>query len=198
VTVGWIDVAAVRDRLAVEHVLAAAGYEVLPGGRSACPIHGGDNRTAFWVSRDGRRWACWTSCGTGDALDLAQRLLGLSFREALRHCAALVGVAPHRSPVDIRAAALRRERERHARAMERLEWRDRWLDAIRELDVARAEAYLLGALLRDDPEEHDPRTTALLDKLGDPYLREQLAEQRVEEIETEERAAREGVTRVAA
>ena len=45
--------------------------------RTACPLHGGDNETAFVVypGRDGRqRWHCFTGCQTGgDALDFVMR-----------------------------------------------------------------------------------------------------------------------------
>jgi DNA primase len=47
------------------------------GYRGACPLHGGDNPSAFviYIGDDGRqRWHCYTGCkGGGDALDFVMR-----------------------------------------------------------------------------------------------------------------------------
>lgn len=71
------------------------------------------------------------------------------------------------------------------------ESRSRWLAALAVLRGAQADVDLLKSLIRDDPYERDPRTTAALDALGDPYLRELLAEQRLDEIEAADRERRE-------
>ena len=49
------------------------------GARSTCPLHGGDNKTAFTVysDEDGQHWHCYTHCGGGDALDLYRRWKGI-------------------------------------------------------------------------------------------------------------------------
>jgi len=195
--VGWIDFTEVRDRLTVRAVLADAGYDVPRGARIPCPIHRGDNRTAFSVSRDGRWWTCWSHCGSGDALLLARKLHGLEFRQALEHCAALVGVTRQlRTAAQIAEARARREHEEVEKRIARALHLDRWMAALCELHDAQDDVYLHGAILRHDPELKKHR--ALFDSLGDPFLREQLAEQRLEAIEAEERAEREGGHRVAA
>jgi hypothetical protein len=51
-----------------------------------CPMHGGDNRNGFAVSRrDGEwRWRCFTwDCGFGDAIDLVMSRERCSMREAV-------------------------------------------------------------------------------------------------------------------
>lgn len=194
---GWIDFCEVRDRLTVRAVLADAGYDVSQGGRIACPIHRGDNPTAFSISRDGHWWTCWTRCGSGDALLLAQKLHDLDFRHALERCAALVGVTRRlRTAAQIAEARARREQEEVEKRIAKARYLDRWMAALYELQEAQNDVYLHGAILRHDP--HLRRYRKLFDSLGDPYLREQLAEQRLNAIEAEERVQRERGYRVAA
>src|SRR5512147_2727325 len=55
--------------------------------RSPCPLHGGDNRTAFSVYEESGRqyWRCWSGCNTGgDALNFVRRWKGFDFKEAVR------------------------------------------------------------------------------------------------------------------
>lgn len=86
----------------IPSVLQAAG--VLAGLRrrgdrlvGPCPIHGGDNPTAFSVDLRGNRWYCFTGCSTGgDVVDLVRRLHRVGFREA---AAILGGIAAPAVPV---------------------------------------------------------------------------------------------------
>lgn len=56
-----------------------------------CPVHGGDNPTAFSVDLRTNRWYCFTHCaGGGDVVDLVRRLHRVGFREA---AAVLSGLA---------------------------------------------------------------------------------------------------------
>ena len=72
----------------VEYVRRAGGELTGGGGRyaCACPLHGGDNNTAFSIyHKDGRwLWNCFTGgdCGGGDAITFVQKWLNKSFREA--------------------------------------------------------------------------------------------------------------------
>jgi hypothetical protein len=53
--------------------------------RGRCPLHLGDNRTAFSVYLESgkQKWKCFThDCGQGDALDFTQKWLGISKDEA--------------------------------------------------------------------------------------------------------------------
>jgi DNA primase len=74
----------------VEHAGAKihrSGYEI----RCACPLHKGDNPTAFSVYKgdDGHEhWHCHTKCATGgDAIDFVQRWRGLDFMGAVKYLA---------------------------------------------------------------------------------------------------------------
>lgn len=77
---GKVNTAALKARVTVEMVLAA--HQLPAARRGPCPIHGGNNRTAF--THDGRRWHCFTRCGTGDVVRLVELLRGVGFRDAVR------------------------------------------------------------------------------------------------------------------
>ena len=72
----------------VVYVERAGGVLRKNGSRysCACPLHGGDNTTAFsiWQSGDGRmRWKCFTGeCGSGDAIRFVEVWQHLDFRAA--------------------------------------------------------------------------------------------------------------------
>lgn len=89
--------------VSIPSVLEAAG--VLAGLRrrgdrlvGPCPIHGGDNPTAFSVDLRLNRWYCFTGCSAGgDVVELVRRLHRVGFREA---AAILGGIsAPGTLPV---------------------------------------------------------------------------------------------------
>ena len=74
----------------VEHAgakLHRSGYEV----RCACPLHKGDNPTAFSIYKgdDGHdRWHCHTKCAAGgDAIEFVRRWRGLDFMGAVKYLA---------------------------------------------------------------------------------------------------------------
>ncbi|MCZ2459823.1 MAG: hypothetical protein LC128_09350 [Chitinophagales bacterium] len=54
--------------------------------RSHCPLHGGDNKSAFTIYLDGgvQKYKCFTrqECGTGDVIDFVQKWLNISFNDA--------------------------------------------------------------------------------------------------------------------
>jgi len=60
--------------------------------RGACPLHGGDNETAFVIYDDGghMRWRCFTNCrepSGGDVLDFYSTWKDVSIREAMAELA---------------------------------------------------------------------------------------------------------------
>jgi DNA primase len=63
-------------------------------GRACCPLHKGDNKTAFSWNQETMRWTCWTNCGSGDALDYLAggRQQPGQFVDLLRQAAELAGV----------------------------------------------------------------------------------------------------------
>ena len=64
--------------------------------RGPCPLHKGDNRTAFSIYTDdnGReRWHCHTDCNTGgDAIDFVRRWCGMDFIDAVKYLAEYAGL----------------------------------------------------------------------------------------------------------
>lgn len=186
-------IAQIRETLTVRDVLRSAGVDMPGRGRMVCPVHQGDNPTAFSIFDAGRRWHCHTRCGTGgDVIDLAAALHSLSTRDAIRHCAALGGITQHiTSRENVAASIERRHRERDARAAREDAWRERWLDAIAAVDRAREDCAVVQVLMRRDPDETDPQTRATLDRIGDAYTREQCALAAVDKLERLWRAARE-------
>ncbi len=73
------------------HLAERAGATLKRQGRShvgACPLHGGDNPTAFniFTGKDGiQRWHCFTGCGDGgDAISFVRRWKHLDFVEAVK------------------------------------------------------------------------------------------------------------------
>jgi DNA primase len=63
-----------------------------------CPLHGGDNQTAFRINLGRGLWRCFTACGGGDLVDLIRKIERCSYGEAARHLqriAAALPEAPH-------------------------------------------------------------------------------------------------------
>lgn len=50
-----------------------------------CPLHGGDNPTAFRVELSRDIWHCFTACGGGDTVELVRKILGCSYAQAAHH-----------------------------------------------------------------------------------------------------------------
>jgi DNA primase len=73
------DLRLLKQRVGLERVLQS--YGMLPmlhrwGARlvGPCPIHTGDNRTAFRADLDRNIWHCFTTCGGGDVVDIVRRI----------------------------------------------------------------------------------------------------------------------------
>lgn len=78
-----------KTRVSIDHVLAAYGLDskLRQQGHcliGPCPLHRGDNPTAFHVHRTRGIWRCFTSCGGGDIVDLIRVIERCSFSEAAR------------------------------------------------------------------------------------------------------------------
>jgi len=156
-----------------------------------CPLHGGTNPSAF--SFDRARWHCFAGCGGGDVLELAQRLFDVDFRDGLEHCAALVGIRPaYRTAASVRRALELRQRAAADRAVEEERHRRLFEYALEGVRAAQVDADLLRILYRLDPEQTSPSTAAILDELGDPYLLEIAAHDRLDKVERDWRAAARG------
>ena len=125
-------IAAVRAALSLESVLNAHGHSAPQRGcRMACPIHGGRNRSAFWVRDD--RFVCFNCGARGDVVDLERALGGGSLVEAAQRL-----IERHRIDIGcVDTTTVRRRRRRLAR-LNRW-WRDRsneWTAALVATDAA--------------------------------------------------------------
>ena len=86
----------------IEQVLLARGVRLAKRGHNLvgpCPVHGGDNPTAFVVHPAKNLWRCFTHCdGGGDVVELVRRLDRCGYREAAQTLASLAGAAPLSTP----------------------------------------------------------------------------------------------------
>jgi DNA primase len=79
-----------KTRISIGQVLAAYGLDARLKAKNnqltgPCPIHGGDNPTAFRVHLERNLWRCFTHCGGGDTVELIRRIHGCSYAQAARH-----------------------------------------------------------------------------------------------------------------
>ncbi|WP_406568119.1 CHC2 zinc finger domain-containing protein [Caldinitratiruptor microaerophilus] len=62
-----------------------------------CPFHD-DHSPSFSANRTTGSWRCWSGCGSGSVFDLAARLRGIPFGEAVRLVADIAGVPMNPPP----------------------------------------------------------------------------------------------------
>jgi len=75
----------------LSQLVTQAGGQLDNHGRCSCPLHGGENKTAFSVyHKDGKDyWKCYTGdCGGGDLITFVQKWQNMNFKQA---CAWLGG-----------------------------------------------------------------------------------------------------------
>lgn len=75
----------VKERVSLAEVAAAYGVKLRHVGAEligCCPLHGGDNPTAFHLNPTKNRWMCFPHCGYGDVIDFVSRLENCSLLEA--------------------------------------------------------------------------------------------------------------------
>lgn len=91
------DLDALRAAVSIHDVLAGASIEITTRSkRIRCPIHDGDNASAF--SFDEQRFRCFVCEARGDVFELSRALHKLTFREAVEHVARVGGVALSAAP----------------------------------------------------------------------------------------------------
>ena len=109
------------------------------GNSSHCPVHGGDNPTAFSIFDNGRAWKCFThpdECNAGghDGIALVMALNGWTFREVCERYAPGQPLDPQEAARRAAENAERVERElkesieRARRALRELQEGRRWLE----------------------------------------------------------------------
>ena len=94
----------------IERVLRARGIALVPRGVrrvGPCPVHGGDNPSAFVVHTDRNSWHCFTHCGGGDVIDLVARLDGIGLAAAARRLTAVAPDLPAPGPPPPRPSGFR-------------------------------------------------------------------------------------------
>lgn len=98
-----LDFRHLKRRVSIEQVLQAngCGGSMKRQGRrlvGRCPLHEGENPSAFVVDLSKNLWHCFTGCRAGgDVVELTRRLLGLSYWETARYLASLADNAPKRT-----------------------------------------------------------------------------------------------------
>lgn len=99
---GRPDFAQIKQRVSILDVLTTRGLLDTLRRRGhrltgPCPVHGGDNPTAFTVDLTKNVWFCFSGCGSGgDVIELVRRLDRVSHREAAMWLSEL---APTSAPV---------------------------------------------------------------------------------------------------
>jgi DNA primase len=94
-----------KTRVTIGDVLASYGLDSQLKRRNdqlygPCPLHHGDNPTAFRVHLTRGLWRCFTSCGGGDTVDLIRCIENCSYAEAAHHLYRLIDrLRPARSYV---------------------------------------------------------------------------------------------------
>ncbi len=119
---GPLDFQHLKAHVTIEQVLAhrsLLGRLTRRGHRlmGACPIHGGDNPTAFVVDCRRGLWHCFTGCSRGgDIVELVRQLDHCGYRQAAEALAELIGREPrpttHRHPPPAPGAVFRPFRRR--------------------------------------------------------------------------------------
>lgn len=93
------DVEAIREAVDLRALAEEAGA-VFRKDSSHCPLHGeSDNKTAFHIFSDGKRWQCFTRCSdpnNGDCFDFYMKWKSVDFKAAVRDLAQRAGIEPGR------------------------------------------------------------------------------------------------------
>jgi DNA primase len=70
-----------------------------------CPLHGGDNKTAFRVHLGRGLWRCFTACGGGDIVELIRKIEHCSYSEVARHLHRIAAASLPEAPQEIRPSS---------------------------------------------------------------------------------------------
>jgi len=103
-----------KARVGIGAILALYGLDLHLERRGdqlfgSCPLHGGDNQSAFRVNLERGLWRCFTACGGGDTVDLIRKIEHCSYSEAARHLQRIAAGLP-KAPQTIGPSILSPER----------------------------------------------------------------------------------------
>lgn len=139
----------VLPRLTIEMVYGEVQFASRRGRywRAACPLHGGDNPTAFSVDSETLRWRCFSAdCGHGSVLAYVnggRTPRGRDFIEAVRTLAHLAGLDPKQMDRDLSPEERQRFDRRERRSLLLETFVNCTRSALLSEAGARARAYLI-------------------------------------------------------
>lgn len=112
-------VSVIKKNMDAEKILTFYNVETNYYGdyiRSACPIHKGDNPTAFVVNED-FLWACHTNpeCGAGDVFTFIEKMEDVTFPKAVEKVAQILGIDINNLIIAERKSDYLKEAERFMR-----------------------------------------------------------------------------------
>jgi DNA primase len=86
----------IKDQITVRELAEEAGA-IFNRDSAACPLHGGDNRTAFHLRENDRYWHCFTRCpdgkNDGDVIDFYERWKNVDTATAIKELARRCNIA---------------------------------------------------------------------------------------------------------
>ena len=96
-----------KTQVAIGCILAFYGFDSKLKRRGdqlfgPCPLHGGDNATAFRVHLGRGLWHCFTARGGGDVVDLIRKIERCSYAEAAQHLQRIATASLPRTPHSVR------------------------------------------------------------------------------------------------
>lgn len=106
-----INISHLKSSVRISSLVTTFGSTLMPFGsnyRCECPIHGGINPSGFAIYNNDSKWTCHSGgCGSGDAIDLVMKVLGISFMQAIEY----LGGVHEVSQKELLALAQKREAE---------------------------------------------------------------------------------------
>lgn len=92
-----------QEAVDAEQLLRLLGFQITRVTerevRAPCAVHGGDNKTAFRMNKDTKRWVCFShqcheDIGFG-VIDLVKHMLNMNFAEAVKYLESITGIDIH-------------------------------------------------------------------------------------------------------
>ena len=81
----------VKNAVGMHALLDHYGIQ-LKGKRAPCPVHGGDNPEAFWITRDDRGYVCSTNGCKGDVINFVKEMNKCEMSEAVEWLEQFAGI----------------------------------------------------------------------------------------------------------
>ncbi len=108
-----------KEAVDADRLLSVLGFDITRNTptelRGPCKVHGGDNKTAFRMDKRTKNWLCFShGCQEDvgyDVISLVQKMLGLSFFDAVKYLESISGINIHDEAAYIE---FKREKERRA------------------------------------------------------------------------------------